>query len=179
MSSIGHKIKGATQFVHGMGDSIRGTALGAVDTATGGGETKNDEIAQRGRLEMQEGLDNMRGIHPASGLPPGLPLRPSVPEKDHGAAHEGQMTQAPGSTNEFPKHHRDDAISNDPDAIGVGRQFANDGGSGIEPAKANLSTENTGFQTGSDGFYHETAGFPVNPEVERRSRPIESDFVPK
>ncbi|KAJ8518016.1 hypothetical protein ONZ45_g4884 [Pleurotus djamor] len=57
---LGDKVKGAFQAIHGIGENIRGTALGAIDTITKDG-TRNDQIAQRGRLETSEGLARMRG----------------------------------------------------------------------------------------------------------------------
>lgn len=47
----------------GVGENARGTLLGAVDTVTNEGPTKNDEIARHGRLEMERGLANMKGHH--------------------------------------------------------------------------------------------------------------------
>ncbi|KAG5220826.1 hypothetical protein IMY05_C4509001000 [Salix suchowensis] len=44
----------------GVGDNIRGTALGLVDTATGDG-VANDEIARRGRAETSEGFAKLMG----------------------------------------------------------------------------------------------------------------------
>jgi hypothetical protein len=46
----------------GLGENIRGTTLGAIDTATHKGEgTENDEIARRGRVEMEQGMSAFKG----------------------------------------------------------------------------------------------------------------------
>ncbi|KIK70536.1 hypothetical protein GYMLUDRAFT_279025 [Collybiopsis luxurians FD-317 M1] len=97
MSNIGNKIKGAADTVHGIGENIRGTALGAVDTIAHDreGETRNDAIGQKGRLETQQGLERMSG-YPAN------------------------TTGAPTSTaSDYPKHHRDDEIYNGSQAQAV------------------------------------------------------------
>ncbi|KAL4261877.1 hypothetical protein AB1N83_008121 [Pleurotus pulmonarius] len=57
---LGDRVRGGFQVVHGVGDNIRGTALGLVDTATGDGVT-NDEIARRGRVETSEGFAKLMG----------------------------------------------------------------------------------------------------------------------
>ncbi|MCJ1438804.1 hypothetical protein MMC27_008194 [Xylographa pallens] len=50
-------VKSAVGGVHGMGETIRGTINGAVDTAFNdkAGEAKNRSIAARGVAEMQDG----------------------------------------------------------------------------------------------------------------------------
>lgn len=48
------------KFLLGVGENIRGTALGAADTAAGH-QTNNDSIAAQGRMEAQQGLAKMRG----------------------------------------------------------------------------------------------------------------------
>ncbi|KDR72637.1 hypothetical protein GALMADRAFT_228909 [Galerina marginata CBS 339.88] len=65
-SGFGTKIKGAVEAVHGAGENIRGTMLGAVDTMSKKGPTKNDEIAREGRLEMERGLAKLRGTNVTS-----------------------------------------------------------------------------------------------------------------
>ncbi|KZP07893.1 hypothetical protein FIBSPDRAFT_939265 [Athelia psychrophila] len=67
-SGIGSKIKGAIQVVHGVGDSIRGTVLGGVDTVAGDTSSAGagDNIATRGRAEVDQGMANLRGGNAAS-----------------------------------------------------------------------------------------------------------------
>ncbi|KAJ7058115.1 hypothetical protein C8F01DRAFT_1149584 [Mycena amicta] len=60
------KIRGAIQVGHGLGDAIRGS-LGATDIQRNN-YTSSDEIAQRGRHEIAQGLARIRGM-PAA-LPP-------------------------------------------------------------------------------------------------------------
>lgn len=60
---IGSKIKGAAQIIHGLGDNIRGTALGTADRATSSaaGIQKNADLTAKGRAEFAEGMARMRG----------------------------------------------------------------------------------------------------------------------
>ncbi|KAJ6505613.1 hypothetical protein DFH09DRAFT_1375255 [Mycena vulgaris] len=58
---IGSKIKGAVQVVHGLGENVRGTILGGVDTVVHGNSADNDAIAAKGREENAEGLARMKG----------------------------------------------------------------------------------------------------------------------
>ncbi|KAF8999644.1 hypothetical protein BDQ17DRAFT_745382 [Cyathus striatus] len=68
-SSFGNRVRGVFEVVHGVGDNIRGTALGAVDTMGHNGLTKNDEIARQGRLETQRGMAHLK--EPPLGTQPG------------------------------------------------------------------------------------------------------------
>ncbi|KAJ7226854.1 hypothetical protein GGX14DRAFT_555445 [Mycena pura] len=67
--SWGTKIKGAIQVGHGLGDAIRGS-LGASDFGHNKYTTSN-EIAQRGRHEIAEGLARIKG---AAAVLPSAPL---------------------------------------------------------------------------------------------------------
>ncbi|KAJ7246950.1 hypothetical protein C8J57DRAFT_1359702 [Mycena rebaudengoi] len=58
-SGIGSKIKGAAQVVNGLGENIRGTFLGGVDTIVHSDSTKNDAIARKGREEQAQGVANL------------------------------------------------------------------------------------------------------------------------
>ena len=62
-SGIGDKIKGAFQVAHGVGDAIRGSTLGAADSAMSHNEAqaKNAGIANKGSAEYSEGMNRMRG----------------------------------------------------------------------------------------------------------------------
>lgn len=127
----------------GLGENIRGTTLGAVDTvAHGGAVNKNDLIAEQGRREFESGMGKLRsgasstasrtGTVPGSSRPSrGVDVPPTSlaaenlsrqmhTQREHGA----ELEQTPGAADgEFPKHHREDAMANDPDAIAVGRQY--------------------------------------------------------
>ncbi|RDB27288.1 hypothetical protein Hypma_004373 [Hypsizygus marmoreus] len=81
------KIKGAYHVVHGIGDNIRGTALGAIDTVGHHADTKNDELAQKGRLETEQGLATFRGVGSVAGA--GTQGRPPV-------SHGGDVSGAAG-----------------------------------------------------------------------------------
>ncbi|KAI0064329.1 hypothetical protein BV25DRAFT_1990075 [Artomyces pyxidatus] len=58
-SGIGSKIKGAAQIVHGIGESIRGQTLGAVES--GEGKETHAGIATRGRNEVEQGWSKFEG----------------------------------------------------------------------------------------------------------------------
>ncbi|KAL4079827.1 hypothetical protein J3A83DRAFT_4368674 [Scleroderma citrinum] len=60
---LGNKLKGAAQVVHGIGESIRGTVLGAVDSIahTPSSEAKYEATASKGKAEIEEGIAKVRG----------------------------------------------------------------------------------------------------------------------
>ncbi|KAF8148626.1 hypothetical protein B0H34DRAFT_736321 [Crassisporium funariophilum] len=75
-SGFGNKIKGAAEVIHGMGENIRGTMLGAVDTMGHESVNKGDDVATQGRLEVERGKANLgkdsnsRGVGGTSGTHP-------------------------------------------------------------------------------------------------------------
>ncbi|KAJ7159219.1 hypothetical protein C8R43DRAFT_994205 [Mycena crocata] len=75
---IGSKIKGATQVVHGIGENVRGTLLGGVDTVVHKKPTVNDEIAAKGRAEQAQGVAKIEAAH-----------RGANPTGAHGGTHPG------------------------------------------------------------------------------------------
>ncbi|KAF8879120.1 hypothetical protein BD779DRAFT_1162468 [Infundibulicybe gibba] len=58
---VGLEPGGAIEVVHGIGENIRGTTLGAMDTITHDRVSKNDETARQGRMEAERGLAKLRG----------------------------------------------------------------------------------------------------------------------
>ncbi|KIM47293.1 hypothetical protein M413DRAFT_440744 [Hebeloma cylindrosporum] len=62
-AGLGKKIRGAAEIVHGAGDTLRGTMLGTVESLGKeiGLRSKDDDIAQQGKLEMERGLENWKG----------------------------------------------------------------------------------------------------------------------
>ncbi|KAI0758383.1 hypothetical protein BC629DRAFT_1598056 [Irpex lacteus] len=66
-SSVGQKVKGAFQTVHGIGESLRGNAMDFVDSATGT-ENRGHGAAVRGQQETAVGVNNMEnGRHADTG----------------------------------------------------------------------------------------------------------------
>ncbi|KAI0742171.1 hypothetical protein BC629DRAFT_1599802 [Irpex lacteus] len=66
-SSVGQKVKGAFQAVHGIGESIRGNAMDFVDSATGT-ENRSHGATVRGQQETAVGVNNMEnGRHAGIG----------------------------------------------------------------------------------------------------------------
>ncbi|KAF9457361.1 hypothetical protein BDZ94DRAFT_1273369 [Collybia nuda] len=84
---VGTKLKSAYHVIHGLGENVRGTTLGAVDTATNKGGSENDEIARKGRLEMEQGLAAFRQPKPGVGAP-----------NASAAGHSGGATGGGGGT---------------------------------------------------------------------------------
>ncbi|KAF9561489.1 hypothetical protein CPC08DRAFT_707318 [Agrocybe pediades] len=143
-SSVGNRVKGAFEVLHGAGESIRGTAMGALDTMGHEGLTKNDEIARQGRLEMERGLANLKGSKAVSQT--GYGTTGTGTENTTGAygSHTQPSTTTGGYTGgagaglndshglsggtgagmghgiagsdhtTYPSHHRDDAVANVP-----------------------------------------------------------------
>ncbi|KAJ7106658.1 hypothetical protein C8R44DRAFT_858229 [Mycena epipterygia] len=62
-AGIGMKLKGGVQVAKGLGDSVRGTTMGAIDTVEKRDSSLNDEIARRGRTEIENGIAMIKG-HP-------------------------------------------------------------------------------------------------------------------
>ncbi|KAG1775506.1 hypothetical protein EV702DRAFT_1116917 [Suillus placidus] len=62
----------AAQVIHGIGEEIRGTALGVADRATSSvaGVQKNADTTSKGRAEFAEGMARMKGRAPATQAPP-------------------------------------------------------------------------------------------------------------
>ncbi|KAL4079835.1 hypothetical protein J3A83DRAFT_4185776 [Scleroderma citrinum] len=60
---LGNKLKGAAQVVHGIGESIRGTVLGAADSIahTPSSEAKHEATTTKGKAEIEEGIAKVRG----------------------------------------------------------------------------------------------------------------------
>ncbi|KAH9487428.1 hypothetical protein JR316_0001503 [Psilocybe cubensis] len=133
-SDFGNKIRGAVEVVHGAGENLRGTMLGAVDTMVHRGPTTNDDIAQQGRLEMERGLAHLRGPqhHPLGASSTHAREAPlSHSSTTTGVAGEtpgtygktsSSIEATPGPTNTsfkggettYPSHHREDAIAGVP-----------------------------------------------------------------
>lgn len=68
-ATVGQKVKGAFQTVHGLGESIRGNAMDFVDEATGTAKRGHGATA-RGEAEAQQGIANMEGRAPPVGTAP-------------------------------------------------------------------------------------------------------------
>lgn len=79
----------------GLGENIRGTALGAVDTVGNKGYTENDEIARRGRVELEQGKANMQ--MPVDRAAPGAPGYGAGVTNTHAGAGTGTHTGITGA----------------------------------------------------------------------------------
>ncbi|KAF7326123.1 hypothetical protein MKEN_00463800 [Mycena kentingensis (nom. inval.)] len=58
---IGTKVKGGIKVAQGVGNTVRGTTFGAIDTVEHRDSHINDEIARRGRMEIEEGIAMIKG----------------------------------------------------------------------------------------------------------------------
>jgi len=118
-NGLGAKIKGGIQAIHGLGENIRGTALGALDTMSEGHETQNDEIARKGRVETEAGLAKWKG-QPAPAL--------------------NTAGGATGTTNPAQASGTSDTTATNPPAIGAGVATTEAGRDGL--AKVNSQPTN-------------------------------------
>jgi hypothetical protein len=53
--------RGGVQVAKGLGDSVRGTTFAAIDTVEKRDSSVNDEIARRGRMEIEQGIAMIKG----------------------------------------------------------------------------------------------------------------------
>ncbi|KAJ6628619.1 hypothetical protein B0H10DRAFT_1990581 [Mycena sp. CBHHK59/15] len=59
--SVETKLKGGVRVAKGLGDNVRGTTMGAIDTVEHRDSSVNDEIARRGRMEIEQGIAMIKG----------------------------------------------------------------------------------------------------------------------
>ncbi|KAJ3918567.1 hypothetical protein F5877DRAFT_78916 [Lentinula edodes] len=110
MSNVGERVKGVFNTVHGLGENVRATALGAVDTMAHDkeGEMKNDQIAQQGRLETTRGMEQMSG----------RPRNVNTTANYDTTTADPSLANHP-ATSDYPQHHRDNEVYNDLQANAV------------------------------------------------------------
>ncbi|KAJ7808644.1 hypothetical protein B0H13DRAFT_1972003 [Mycena leptocephala] len=60
-AGIGMKVKGGVQVAKGLGHSVRGTTMSAIDSVEHRDSSGNDEIARRGRMEIDQGIAMIKG----------------------------------------------------------------------------------------------------------------------
>ncbi|KAJ6459956.1 hypothetical protein C8R45DRAFT_1030169, partial [Mycena sanguinolenta] len=53
--------RGGVQVARGLGDSVRGTTMAAIDTVEHRDSSVNDDIARRGRMEIEQGIAMIKG----------------------------------------------------------------------------------------------------------------------
>nr|GAT49027.1 predicted protein [Mycena chlorophos] len=96
--SLGTKIRGAAQAIHGMGENVRGTFLGGVDTVLHDDSTANDAVAAHGREKGRVGAERAFGVAGDPAEP--LSAQPGYVEQRSGAAMKG-----PGNTDLYDPRH--------------------------------------------------------------------------
>ncbi|KDQ55385.1 hypothetical protein JAAARDRAFT_59902 [Jaapia argillacea MUCL 33604] len=69
-ASLGNKVKGAFQAAHGMGESIRGNAMDALDTSFGTRSAGAVNTQKKGSAEVSTGVTNMEGGAAGAGADP-------------------------------------------------------------------------------------------------------------
>ncbi|KAH7881124.1 uncharacterized protein C8R40DRAFT_1164538 [Lentinula edodes] len=174
MSNVGERVKGVFNTVHGLGENVRATALGAVDTIAHDkeGEMKNDQIAQQGRLETTRGMEQMSG----------RPRNVNTTANYDTTTADPSLANHP-ATSDYPQHHRDNEVYNDSQAnavrnpgsnapstqpgyntsggvqpsenAGYGTQRGNEyGGAGVDNANVNPSynSDNAQYDTGNPRY---------------------------
>ncbi|KAJ7059598.1 hypothetical protein C8F01DRAFT_1145072 [Mycena amicta] len=60
-TSLSTKMKGGAKVATGLGNTVRGTTFGAIDSVENRDSSTNDEIARRGRMEIEEGIAMIKG----------------------------------------------------------------------------------------------------------------------
>ncbi|KAJ3869290.1 hypothetical protein EV359DRAFT_76845 [Lentinula novae-zelandiae] len=140
MSNVGERVKGVFNTVHGLGENVRATALGAVDTIAHDkeGEIKNDQIAQQGRLQTTRGLEQMSG-------------RP----RNVNTTADPSFANHP-ITSDYPQHHRDNEVYNDSQANAV-----RDPGSNA-PSQHGYDTSGGVQPSGNAGYGTQRGGAGIN-----------------
>ncbi|KAJ7878016.1 hypothetical protein B0H13DRAFT_1971636 [Mycena leptocephala] len=59
--SMMNTFRSVFQIMHGIGENVRGTLLGAIDDLENNGEQKHHEVARQGRAEMDEAFQKLWG----------------------------------------------------------------------------------------------------------------------
>ncbi|KAJ7289438.1 hypothetical protein C8J57DRAFT_1459439 [Mycena rebaudengoi] len=153
-AGIGTKLKGGVQVAKGLGDTVRGTTMGAVDAVEHRDSSVNDEIARRGRMEIEDGIAMIKG-HPVANRP-----KPEVGAHNATATHDGPG----GSLHGINGANSNAATNTTGFAPPKGAEYAQNSttagahnthngpgdslqgwGSGINGAHANATANSTGF----------------------------------
>ncbi|KAF5312224.1 hypothetical protein D9619_003771 [Psilocybe cf. subviscida] len=161
-SGIGSRLRGAAEVVHGAGEGLRGTLLGAVDTVMKNGPTQNDEVARQGRLEVERGMAKMKGQNTAGTTAYGKATSTTSGNIGYGAPHTtSAATLTPafeaGTTSGalHPNHHREDAVAGIPqDELRDVQSHA--------PQSCSQSQAPYGQHTNADGFGSTAATYGAN-----------------
>ncbi|KAG5650221.1 hypothetical protein H0H81_000264 [Sphagnurus paluster] len=141
--------------VAGLGETIRGTALGVIGTETSPDHAKYEEIARLGRLETEQGLKMWRGIgdpDPQAGTgtgersPPGYDANaPGQAASAHTSAGDQDRLARPSDVGE----HKGSEGNGQPPGIQVGGKPAagayhhrDDGVSGVNPPSDAQNAQN-------------------------------------
>ncbi|KAK7017410.1 hypothetical protein R3P38DRAFT_2987424 [Favolaschia claudopus] len=103
---IANKIKGAAQAINGLGENVRGTFLGGVDTVVhrDASSAKNDAIAAQGREQVERGMQNMSG-GTAGTAPSSAPSNWSSPGTQIDSGIGGAQTSRGGAMNTGDLHN--------------------------------------------------------------------------
>ncbi|KAJ7681033.1 hypothetical protein DFH06DRAFT_434538 [Mycena polygramma] len=72
------------QLLHGLGENVRGTILGAIDDLERKGEEKHHQVARQGKAEIEEAFQKLWGSGPSGSQPAEIP--PSAQTSGYDAA---------------------------------------------------------------------------------------------
>ncbi|KAJ7733020.1 hypothetical protein B0H16DRAFT_1580365 [Mycena metata] len=118
---IGSKIKGAAQTINGIGENVRGTILGGVETALHKDSSQNDAIAAKGRSQTADGLANLKGGTSVNrqtnaagpGMQGGLSASgvPSANNPPVGQGYDSMPPSTYNTTDQFNPHHDQTAVA--------------------------------------------------------------------
>ena len=91
------RYRGVFETTHGIGESVRGRALGAIDHLVGSSESKSrhSSIADRGRMEVETGMAHIYG-YPDPNAANALHNEPGRPSQSNTGAFGGGHTTATG-----------------------------------------------------------------------------------
>ncbi|KAJ4485671.1 hypothetical protein J3R30DRAFT_3441121 [Lentinula aciculospora] len=167
MSNVGNKVKGAFNTVHGIGENVRATALGAVDTIAHDkeGEVKNDQIAQQGRFETERGMEQMSGRSRNMNAMANYDTTTADPtlSANSTANTTTDTTTNPATNSEYPQHHRDNEVYNDSQAQAVYNQENNAPSQpGYNAAGGAQPSRDTGYGAGQGGGSYGSSNNTVN-----------------
>jgi len=146
---IGGKIKGAAQAINGLGENVRGTILGGVDTVLHKDSSANDAIAAKGRAQHADGMENLRG---------GSTVRPagSATGTEYGSGYNAlQGTQAPAAAEAAYLHEQQadrryntgGATTSEATGTGFGPTPATNSGGGYSDTVGTQALDNRGAAT--------------------------------
>jgi len=176
-AGVGTRIKGIFETAHGIGESIRGRMLGAIDdlTFSGSAESKSRhaDLAHRGRTEAETGMAHIYGYADPNVYREELSRMPNSTTATFGSARTaGTGHGGPSQDGYYSRGSRVDSEYGADDGHG---QPAVQGYGQQQPA-VDQNTQMGPAANGRGGLFHRT---PQNAGPERMKRDIPPELPPK